>query len=141
MALSCLRDLDRRRHGVRKLRLNNDLGGVALKHARDMVRRHYFDHLSPGARDHMDRIAASGYKPTAGCWSAGENLYYSRGNSPPRHAMRVALNSKTHRRNILGRRWKDVGSGVVTTSPYGDTSGLTVVVLYGTRFNGACHVK
>jgi uncharacterized protein YkwD len=121
--------------------LNNDLGAVALNHARDMVRRHYFDHLSPGGRDQMDRIAASGYKPSTGCWSAGENLYYSRSNSTPRHAMRVALNSKGHRRNILARRWKDFGSGVVTTSPYGDPSGLTVVVLYGTRFHGPCHVK
>ncbi len=139
-ALSCLRDLDRRNHGVRKLRSNDDLGRVALHHARDMIRRHYFDHRSPGGGGHMDRIADSRYKPAAGCWSAGENLYYSRHGTTPRHAMRVALNSPEHRRNILGRRWKDVGSGVVSTSPYGDPDGVTVVVLYGTRFSGACHV-
>jgi uncharacterized protein YkwD len=137
-AMACLQDLERRKHGLRNLRWDHDLSRVARKHAWDMVRRHYFDHLSPGGRDHMDRVAASGYKPIVGCWSAGENLFFSRGSTTPRHVVRASMNSEAHRRNILLRRWHDSGLGVVRTSPYGDPGGLTVVALFGTRSKRPC---
>lgn len=135
-AVSCLHNLERRHHGLGSLRMNSDLSRVAAKHARDMVRRHYFEHLSPSHRDHMDRIAASRYKPSAGRWSAGENLYFSRGIATPRQMMSAWMKSPAHRRNILMGCWHDFGLGVVKTSPYGERAGLTVVALFGTR---SCH--
>jgi uncharacterized protein YkwD len=135
-AVSCLHNLERRAHGLRSLRWDPDLSRAAAKHARDMVRRHYFEHQSPSHRNHMDRIAAGGYKPTAGCWSAGENLYFSRSTSTPRQLLRAWMNSAAHRWNILRGGWHDFGLGVVTTSPYGEPAGLTVVALFGTR---SCH--
>jgi uncharacterized protein YkwD len=86
----------------------------------------------------MDRIAASGYKPSAGCWSAGENLFSSGGSATPRQMVRAWMNSAAHRRNILRGRWHDFGLGVVTTSPNGERGGLTVVALFGTRSKRSC---
>lgn len=137
-AVTCLHNAERSHHGLRNLRWNRDLTGVAAKHARDMVHRHYFDHMSPSHRNHMDRIAASGYKPSAGCWSGGENLFFSRGASTPRQLMRAWMNSATHRKNVLRGRWHDFGLGVVKTSPFGEAAGLTVVALFGTRSKKAC---
>jgi uncharacterized protein YkwD len=132
-AVLCLHDVKRREHGLRNMRWNRDLSGVARRHARDMVSRHYFEHLSPGHRDHMDRIAASGYRPTVGCWTAGENLFSSTASATPRELLTAWMNSAAHRRNIMRKGWRDFGFGVVTTSPDGDPHGLTAVALFGTR--------
>jgi len=137
-AVSCLHNAERGKHGLRNLRWNHDLTGVAAKHARDMVRRHYFEHMSPSHRDHMDRIAASGYRPSAGCWSGGENLFFSRGASTPRQLLRAWMNSAAHRKNVLRGRWHDFGLGVVKTSPFGEAGGMTVVALFGTRSKRPC---
>jgi uncharacterized protein YkwD len=109
-AMLCLHNLVRREHGLSKLHLNRDLSNVAAGHARDMVTRHFFRHLSPGHRDHMDRIAASAYKPSAGCWTAGENLFSSATARTPRQLLNAWMNSTTHRRDILHRGWHDSGS-------------------------------
>jgi uncharacterized protein YkwD len=134
----CLHNLERRERGLSKLRWNPELAGVAGKHARDMVSRHYFAHGSPGGKDHMDRIAASGYKPAAGCWTAGENLFYSTGPSTARQLLNAWMNSPAHRRNILRGGWHDFGLGVAKASPQGDARGLTVVALFGIRSKHSC---
>ena len=84
----------------------------------------------------MDRIAASSYRPTAGCWSAGENLFSSSGTTTPRQLLSAWMNSTAHRRNIEHNGWRDFGLGVVTESPEGNPHGLTAVVLFGTRACG-----
>ncbi len=133
-AVACLHDSERGRHGMRRdLRWNRDLSRAAVKHARDMVRRHYFEHVSPNGRDHMDRIAAGGYRPSAGTWSAGENLFFSHGRTTPRQLFSAWMHSSAHRANILRSGWRDFGLGVVQTSPFGEPDGLTVVVLFGKR--------
>jgi uncharacterized protein YkwD len=134
----CLHNRERLERGLSKLSWNRDLAGAAKSHARDMVSRHYFAHLSPNGRDHMDRIAASGYKPASGCWTAGENLFYSTGPSTPRQLMNAWMNSPAHRQNILRGGWSGFGLGVVATSPQGDANGLTVVALFGVRSKQLC---
>jgi uncharacterized protein YkwD len=137
-ATLCLHNRERLEDGLSKLRWNRELAGVAGKHARDMVARHYFAHGSAGGRDHMDRIAASGYNPAVGCWTAGENLFFSSGRSTPRQLLNAWMNSPAHRQIILRRGWHDFGLGVVARSPGGDANGLTVVALFGTRSKQAC---
>jgi uncharacterized protein YkwD len=137
-AMTCLHDSERRSHGMRRhLRLNRALSLAAAKHARDMVRRHYFEHKSPNGNDHMDRIAAGSYKPSTGSWSAGENLLFSRGHSTPRQLFGAWMKSADHRSNILRSCWRDFGLGVVHSSPFGDAGGLTVVALFG-KHRGGC---
>ena len=134
----CLHNLERGRRGLSKLRWNPDLASVAAKYARGMVSGRFFAHYSPGHRDHMDRIAASAYKPAAGCWTAGENLYSSAGPSTPRQLLSSWMGSRPHRQNILRKGWRDFGLGVVATSPEGNVDGLTVVALFGTRSPRPC---
>ncbi len=138
MTLLCLHNLERRAHGLSRLRWNRDLTGVASKYARTMVSRRHFAHYSAGHRDHMDRIAASNYKPAAGCWTAGENLFSSKSTATPRQLLSAWLGSRAHRRNILHSGWHDFGLGVVTTSPGGRSHGLTVVALFGIRTHHPC---
>ncbi len=129
----CLHNLERGDHGLSKLAWNSNLSKAAAGHARDMASRHYFAHLSPAGRDHMDRIAATGYQPAAGCWTAGENLFYSTGASTPRQLLRAWMRSAPHRRNIMHKGWHDFALGVVSESPSGNHHGLTIVALFGTR--------
>jgi uncharacterized protein YkwD len=129
----CLHNRARLERGLSKLRWNRELAGAAASHARDMVSRHYFAHVSPSGKDHMDRIAARGYMPTVGCWAAGENLFFSTGPSTPRQLMHAWMNSPAHRQNILRGGWGGFGLGVATASPHGDANGLTVVAVFGSR--------
>jgi uncharacterized protein YkwD len=137
-ALLCEHNVVRREHGLRRLRSNPELSRVAGRYAREMVSHHYFAHLSPGHRDHMDRIAAGSYRPATGCWTAGENLFFSRVRSTPAQLLGAWLSSESHSRNVLRPGWRDFGVGVVDASPQGDQGGLTVVALYGTRTSRAC---
>ena len=121
-----------RRHGLGKVRWNRALARVASKYSRTMVANHFFDHYSPSHRDHMDRIAASSYRPDSGCWTAGENLFFSAGVSTPRQLIKAWMGSAVHRRDILRSGWRDFGLGVAYGSPYGG-SGMTVVALFGVR--------
>ena len=134
----CLHNRERAAHGLSQLHWNRDLTGVASKYARTMVSQRYFAHYSAGHRDHMDRIAASGYKPASGCWTAGENLFSANETSTPRQLLAAWMGSPAHRRNILQGGWHDFGLGVVTTSPSGRSDGLTVVALFGIRTHHPC---
>jgi uncharacterized protein YkwD len=137
-AILCLHNLERRRHGMSQMRLSPELSAVALAHARDMVKRHYFAHFSPGGKDHMDRIAASAYPPAAGCWTAGENLLDADGVATPLQMLQAWMRSPEHRAIILRRGWRDLGLGVVHGSPDGNPSGLTIVALLGVRSRADC---
>jgi uncharacterized protein YkwD len=81
----------------------------------------------------MDRLAAVGYGNGAARWSAGENLLFSRGRLTPRQMLTAWMGSQAHRRNILRKRWREFGLGVVMTSPFGEPGGMTIVALFGTR--------
>ena len=137
-AILCLHNLERRRHGMSQMRLSPELSAVALAHARDMVKRRYFDHFSPGGKDHMDRIAASAYPPSAGCWTAGENLLDADGATTPLQILQAWMRSPEHRAIILRRGWRDLGLGVVHGSPDGNPNGLTIVALLGVRSKAVC---
>jgi uncharacterized protein YkwD len=133
----CLHERERGGKGLGRLRWNPRLARAAAAHARDMVRRHYFDHRSPQHKSYMDMVSATGYGG-AGCWSAGENLALSHGAASPRQLMTAWMKSPEHRRNILRHKWHDFGLGVVRKSPSGEPGGLTIVVLFGTDAVRAC---
>jgi len=137
-AILCLTNIERRRHGLSQVRSSPVLAGVALGHARDMVRRHYFAHFSPGGQDHMDRIAASSYPPSAGCFTAGENLLVANGAATPQFLFDAWMRSPAHREVILRRGWHDFGLAVVGDTPTGDSDGVTLVALYALKSKRLC---
>ncbi len=121
----------RRRHGLGRMRLSASLNRAARRHARSMVRRHYFGHFSPRGRNVVDRVAATRYG-RGRRFAAQENLYWWSRTKSPRAVVRAWLGSSVHRANVLNGSWHQFGVAVVGRSPFG-RGGVTVVGVYGTH--------
>jgi uncharacterized protein YkwD len=128
-ALARLHNAERARHGLRRLHVSAALRRAARRHARDMVRRHYFGHVSRGGRDVVDRVAGTNYGRGAG-FAVQENLYWWSVRRSPAAVLNAWMGSAAHRANVLGPRWRQVGFAAVMHSPFG--GGVTVVAVYGT---------
>ena len=114
----CLLNAERRKHGLRKLRLSKRLSKAARKHSRDMVRRDYFSHTSLSGATFVDRIRRTGYLSGAGNWMVGENLAWGSGSrSSAARTVRAWMHSPGHRHNILTGRFVHIGIGVVPGAP------------------------
>jgi uncharacterized protein YkwD len=127
----CVVNEVRQAHGVPRLRPDRRLARVARKHSRDMVRNHYFSHTSPDGRSSSDRIAASGWMRGRKRWAVGENLAWHSAPAPPSASVEDWLNSPSHRRILLSRRYRVVGIGVASRTPSGD-AGTTYTADFGT---------
>lgn len=129
---ACLLNQQRAAHGLRKVRLNGRLSRAAVRHARDMVRRHYFSHVSLSGASFLQRIKRAGYLKRARSWSAGENIAWGSGGlATPRSIVRAWMNSPGHRANILNGRFREIGLGVARGAPRG--GGATYVNEFGYR--------
>ena len=116
----CLVNAERGKRRMRRLRLNRRLSDAARRHASDMVRRDYFSHDSASGQSFVDRIKNTGYLQTAASWYVGENLAWGANERATPHSQLVAwMNSPGHRANILNRRFREIGIGVVTGAPQG----------------------
>ncbi|HLM26577.1 MAG TPA: CAP domain-containing protein [Thermoleophilaceae bacterium] len=119
-ATACLLNRERGARGLRKLRLNGRLSRAAVRHARDMVRRHYFSHVSPSGGTLGRRIRRTGYLRRARSWWVGENIAWGSGVlATPGAIVRAWMNSPGHRANVLDRHFREMGLGVVRASPHG----------------------
>lgn len=126
-----LQNAERRRHGLRRLKMSRDLKVAGRRHARDMVRRHYFGHVSRGGRDVVDRVASTRYGDRTG-FTVQENLYWWSHGRSAAAVLRAWMGSPVHRANVLHGGWRQFGIGVVMRSPY-RRGGVTVVGVYGSR--------
>jgi uncharacterized protein YkwD len=97
--------------GVAPLVRNEDLDGVALARARNLVELGYFDHYAPDGTSAFSELAARGLP----YYIAGENL--ARNNYPPNQTVLTAFEglmaSPGHRANILEPRYGAVGVAAV----------------------------
>ena len=138
-AVRCLVNAERATRGLKTLRRDRDLARAARRHAADMTERRYFSHVSPGGSDLKDRLRRADYgKPGAG-WSAGENLGWGTGDRATPAAMVDAwLASEGHKRNMLGRRFREVGVGVARGAPQpsGGLPGATYTLVLGVTRSG-----
>jgi uncharacterized protein YkwD len=126
-----LQNAERRRHGLRRLKLSRDLKRAGRRHARDMVRRNYFGHVSHGGRTVVDRVASTRYGDRTG-FKVQENLYWWNTGSSASAVLRAWMDSPAHRANVLNGGWRTFGVGVVMRSPY-RRGGVTVAGVYGSR--------
>lgn len=116
--LLCLVNRARARFGLPRLRANRCLDRVARRHAGDMVRRRYFGHVTPNGWDVGRRAVKSGYVPRSRGWRVGENLAWGVARAArPSRVLRAWMHSPGHRRNLLNRRFRDIGIGVVRGTP------------------------
>jgi uncharacterized protein YkwD len=101
--------IDRRRAALGCPRLERDerLTEVATEHSRDMIRRHFFDHVNPDGRDPFQRMTAAGIQWRA----AAENI--AQGQGAGREVYEDWMHSPGHRRNIEGREYDRYGLGLV----------------------------
>lgn len=119
-ATLCLLNRVRARHGQPPLRLNRKLSRAARRHSRDMVRHRYFAHDSRNGRSPFDRMRATRYVPRNASWWLGENIGWGSGSlSQPAAMVRAWMHSPPHRANILNRRFRDIGIGIVIGAPVG----------------------
>lgn len=128
----CLINRERTRRGMRALRTNRRLSKAAVNHTRDMIERSYFEHVSLVGENVVDRLLSTGYLRRVKSWLVGENLAWGIGDrSSPRQIVTSWMNSRGHRRNMLNRRFREIGIGVVFNAPGRDA---TVAATYTTTF-------
>lgn len=128
----CLLNRERTRRKMRALRVNRRLSQGALAHTIDMVNQQYFEHQSKTGLDVVDRLTSTGYLGRVRSWLVGENLAWGTGSrSTPRETVIAWMKSPGHRQNILNRRFREIGIGVVFHAP---NSNAPVAATYTTTF-------
>lgn len=92
---------------------------AAVAHARDMVQRGYFSHVTPEGGRLSDRLRATGYITGRVAWHVGETLAWGRGQvSTPAATVTAWMRSPAHRRIVLGP-FLEIGVGVARGDPFG----------------------
>lgn len=107
----------RHAHGLQGVRLNPQLSTAARRHSQDMVRRHYFSHVTPEGFTFADRIRAAGYLRTKRHWIVGETLAWRRKRAGPGWVVSAWMHSPPHREVLLNPSYREVGIGVVAGVP------------------------
>jgi uncharacterized protein YkwD len=134
-AIVCLVNQQRARHGLRKLRLDARLSRAAKRHSRNMRDRRFFDHVSPGGSTPISRIRHTGYLARASRYAISENIAWGAGRfATPTAIVRMWMRSSGHRRNILTRRYRDLGVGIAFGTPgTRDLGGAIYTTTFGSR--------
>jgi uncharacterized protein YkwD len=129
----CLLNLERTTRGLGRLRSNGRLADAATGHSRDMVRRRYFSHVSPGGGTMGERIRETGYIGRARSYTIGENLAWGTGElASPLKIVEAWMRSPGHKRNMLHAAFEEVGIGLALGAPVRDR-GATYTTNFGAR--------
>lgn len=129
-AVRCLVNGEREARALPGFRRSTRLERAARRHGADMVRRHYFAHVSPGGRDVVARVRATGY--VRGRWQVGEALATATG-ATPRALVALLMGSPEHRAIVLSRALRDVGAGLAFGAAPTGRAGATLVLIAGRR--------
>lgn len=119
-ATHCLVNAARARSGLPGLRDAGALDHAAGAHARDMVRRDFFDHVSPGGSTPKQRARSAGY----GGSSIGETIAWSSGAATPAAIVAMWMRSPPHRQVLLAGGFDAIGIGIARGAP-GRSGGAT----------------
>ncbi|MEI6448707.1 MAG: CAP domain-containing protein [Actinomycetes bacterium] len=134
-AMLQLIDHARAERGLAPLHVRATLSRAALAHSRDMMRRHFFSHLSQNGASCAARARRAGYA-TSGCrsWAISEVIGWGMSCvGTPQAVFRAWMRSAQHRSVILGRRWRDVGVGCVRGTFNGASGSWMYTVDVGRR--------
>jgi len=118
-AVLCLTNRERAEHRELPLSSSPALGQAAIEHARELVTRDYFAHITPSGYTPADRIRATGYVPDRDCgYVLGENLAWGTlSMSTPASIVAAWIASPAHRANILEPRYTQTGIGITPRVP------------------------
>ncbi len=132
-ALRCLVSNEREKWGLGRLDRSERLSEAAQRHTRDMHRRDYFSHISPGGRNVEARVRAyTSYVDGSRGWKLGETLGYA-GSASPRRILASMMASTSHRNTLLTSRFRHIGVGWTLGNPGGSDRGATVAIVVGDR--------
>jgi uncharacterized protein YkwD len=124
--------------GLRPLRISRGLSAAAAYHSRQMVQHGFFEHESRGGGAFWKRVERFYRSGGFRAWEVGENLAYGSPDLGPAATVRMWMNSPGHRENLLSRRWREIGLGVLHVGSAGGEFGgspVTVVTAdFGYRF-------
>ena len=115
---------ERAAYGLGPLHLEPRLSLAAEDRVADMMRKGYFDHVSPDGVQPFSWVRKRGYRYRI----VGENL--ALGYRGPQSVVTGWMNSPGHRENILQRAFDEVGIAVVDQSPKRGYRAPLVVALY-----------
>ncbi len=107
--LVALTNRSRASAGLKALKVDSRLAGVARWRSQDMIERDYFSHSIPGYGKVWDKLHAIGYCYKVGGENIGWNNYPDDIATAAIHKM--FMGSAGHRANILGRAWDVIGIG------------------------------
>ena len=134
VATLCLLNAERKARGLHPLRSDGRLRLAAVRQSRDMVKRHFLEHVNPDGVDHHTRIVRAGYEVGQGEFATGENLGTGeREASTPAVIVDGWMHSKGHRRNILRPGFEAIGIGIVPRYQDGAPGGTYTTTFAGRR--------
>lgn len=105
-------NIERKKEGLKPLKMDKKLSSVAQIKSEEMEKKGYFSHRSPQYGtpfQMMDKFDIK-YK------TAAENIAY--GQETPEKVVKGWMNSPGHRKNILNPRFHEIGIGVSKNEPY-----------------------
>ncbi|MCB9834632.1 hypothetical protein H6792_01200 [Candidatus Nomurabacteria bacterium] len=118
--LNSLSNAQRTANGLPALAYNQTLANSAYQKALDMINNNYWAHVSPSGVSPWYWFGAAGYSYT----SAGENLAKDFNTSSG--VVNAWMASPTHRANVLGSNFTEVGYAVVNGTLQGQQTTLVV---------------
>ncbi len=133
-ATLCLLNAERAKRGLASLTNNAQLGKAAQNHSRAMVRESFFDHVSPSGSTLLSRVRrGTAYLRRARSYGLAENIAWGSGSfATPQETVKGWMDSAGHRANILSRRYRHIGIGIVIGAPE-DAQGMPAAT-YTTDF-------
>jgi len=132
-AVRCEINAIRVANGLPRVGATKALTVAAKRHSQDMVRRHYFAHVSPSGQTVTERVKRAGYLRGAAGWSLGENIAWGSGSAgSPAALVNAWMNSPPHRAIILTPDFRDAGVGIAHGAPQGG-DGVTYTLDVGRR--------
>jgi uncharacterized protein YkwD len=109
---------DRQVNGLPPLVEDPLLSQVAQRHAEDMLKRQFYDHVNPDGQDPSDRVMAAGGKV-----GAGENIMQQKGGRPMALSYGLVeeyqkgwMYGPGHRENLLAPHYTTFGYGIVANA-------------------------
>lgn len=122
--LNSLTNQERNQNKLKELSVNPLLSKAAQLKAEDMASKGYFAHTSPEGKTPWYWFDKVGYSYDY----AGENLAINFSDS--KDVTEAWMNSKTHRLNIEGTKYKEMGTGIAV-GKYEGKETIFIVQLYG----------
>jgi uncharacterized protein YkwD len=127
----------RHAHGLVALGESRGLDRSARQHSLEMGRLGYFAHSSADGTVFWRRIQH--YYPARGhsYWSVGENLVWRAPSLSAASALNLWIASAPHLKNLLSRRWRQIGISAVSAAHapgvYGGQHAVIVTTDFGVR--------